>query len=70
MWSVGSGADVMKRIAAPMIGGIITSFLMGLIVYPPLFAIWKWNFEVKRGMKRDGKQPQLKPAEERELISG
>jgi len=47
MWSVGAGGDVMKRIAAPMIGGIITSFLMELIIYPPVFAIWKWNFEVK-----------------------
>jgi Cu(I)/Ag(I) efflux system membrane protein CusA/SilA len=47
MWSNGAGADVMKRIAAPMIGGIVTSFLMELIVYPPIFAIWKWNWEVK-----------------------
>ena len=47
MASVGAGSDVMKRIAAPMIGGIITSFLMELIVYPPIFALWKWNFEVK-----------------------
>ena len=53
MWSVGSGADVMKRIAAPMLGGIITSFLMELIVYPPIFAIWKWNWEVKPALKRE-----------------
>lgn len=52
MWSVGSGSDVMKRIAAPLIGGIVTSFLMELIVYPPVFAIWKWNFEVKPGLKK------------------
>jgi hypothetical protein len=42
----------MKRIAAPMIGGIITSFLMELIIYPPIFAIWKWNFEVKPKLKQ------------------
>jgi Cu(I)/Ag(I) efflux system membrane protein CusA/SilA len=53
MWSVGSGADVMKRIAAPMLGGIITSFLMELIVYPPIFAIWKWNWEIKPALKRE-----------------
>lgn len=47
MWSTGAGADVMKRIAAPMIGGIFTSFILELIVYPPIFAIWKWNAEVK-----------------------
>jgi Cu(I)/Ag(I) efflux system membrane protein CusA/SilA len=41
MWSAGAGADVMKRIAAPMIGGIFSSFVMELIVYPPVYAIWK-----------------------------
>ena len=53
MWSTGSGADVMKRIAAPMLGGIITSFLMELVVYPPIFAIWKWNWEVKPALRRE-----------------
>ena len=48
MWAVGTGSDVMKRIAAPMIGGILTSFLLELVVYPPVYQIWKWNFEVKR----------------------
>ena len=48
MWSMGTGADVMKRIAAPMIGGIFTSFLLELLVYPSIYEIWKWNFEVKR----------------------
>jgi Cu(I)/Ag(I) efflux system membrane protein CusA/SilA len=37
----------MKRIAAPMIGGIFTSFLLELVVYPALYEIWKWNTEVK-----------------------
>ena len=41
MWSHGAGADVMKRIAAPMIGGVITSFLLELLVYPAIFEIWK-----------------------------
>jgi Cu(I)/Ag(I) efflux system membrane protein CusA/SilA len=48
MWSLGTGADVMKRIAAPMIGGIFTSFLLELLVYPGLFLAWKWHAEVKR----------------------
>jgi len=48
MWSTGSGGDVMKRIAAPMIGGIFTSFLLELAVYPAIYAIWKWHFEVKK----------------------
>jgi Cu(I)/Ag(I) efflux system membrane protein CusA/SilA len=41
LWSAGTGADVMKRIAAPMVGGLVTSFLLELAVYPALFAIWK-----------------------------
>jgi len=47
MWSAGAGADVMKRIAAPMIGGIFTSFLLELVVYPALYEVWKWH-SVKR----------------------
>ncbi|SPF54314.1 copper/silver efflux system, membrane component [Candidatus Sulfopaludibacter sp. SbA4] len=47
MWSVGAGADVMKRIAAPMIGGIFTSFLLELVVYPAIYEVWKWQ-SVKR----------------------
>jgi len=57
MWSTGSGADVMKRIAAPMLGGIVTSFLMELVVYPPIFAIWKWNWEVKPSLKHQAARP-------------
>ena len=52
MWSVGTGADVMKRIAAPMIGGIFTSFLLELMVYPAIYEVWKWNFELKKELAR------------------
>jgi copper/silver efflux system protein len=41
LWSTGTGADVMKRIAAPMVGGLVTSFLLELAVYPAIFALWK-----------------------------
>lgn len=41
LWSTGTGADVMKRIAAPMVGGLVTSFLLELTVYPAIFAVWK-----------------------------
>jgi copper/silver efflux system protein len=41
MWSTGTGADVMKRIAAPMIGGIVTSFVLELVIYPPLYQMWR-----------------------------
>jgi Cu(I)/Ag(I) efflux system membrane protein CusA/SilA len=46
MWSIGTGADMMKRVAAPMVGGIFTSFALELLVYPVLYFIWKWNFEI------------------------
>ncbi|MFL5390037.1 MAG: efflux RND transporter permease subunit, partial [Myxococcales bacterium] len=48
LWATGTGSDVMKRIAAPMVGGILTSFLLELVVYPPVYQMWKWNFELKR----------------------
>jgi Cu(I)/Ag(I) efflux system membrane protein CusA/SilA len=41
LWSEGTGADVMKRIAAPMVGGLVSSFALELLVYPALFAFWK-----------------------------
>src|SRR6516225_6444468 len=41
MWSQGAGADVMKRIATPMIGGIITSTVMELVVFPAIYFLWR-----------------------------
>jgi len=41
MWSLGTGADLMKRIAAPMVGGLVTSFAMELLVYPAIYYLWK-----------------------------
>ena len=41
MWSQGAGADVMKRIAAPMIGGVVSSFLLELLVYPVIYEVWR-----------------------------
>jgi Cu(I)/Ag(I) efflux system membrane protein CusA/SilA len=41
MWSTGTGADVMKRIAAPMVGGLVTSFLLELLVYPAIYYLWR-----------------------------
>ena len=49
MWSTSAGADVMKRIAAPMIGGLVTSFLLELLVYPAIYKLWKQRTELKRG---------------------
>jgi Cu(I)/Ag(I) efflux system membrane protein CusA/SilA len=41
MWATGTGSDVMRRIAAPMVGGLVTSFVMELLVYPPVYSIWR-----------------------------
>jgi len=48
MWAPAyeAGADVMKRIAAPMVGGIFTSFIMELLIYPAIYTIWKWRWEM------------------------
>ena len=53
IWSHGSGADVMKRIATPMVGGVVTSTLMELVVYPAIFYLWR-----SRAIRR---QTQLPP---------
>ena len=49
MWSTGAGADMMKRVAAPLVGGLITSFILELLVYPAVYTAWKWRFEMRRG---------------------
>ncbi|RPJ43096.1 MAG: efflux RND transporter permease subunit, partial [Candidatus Latescibacterota bacterium] len=46
LWSTGTGADMMKRVAAPLAGGLATSFLMELMVYPAIYLLWKWHREV------------------------
>jgi Cu(I)/Ag(I) efflux system membrane protein CusA/SilA len=47
MWTTGTGADVMKRIAAPMIGGMVSSTILTLLVIPVLYAMWRWR-DVRR----------------------
>lgn len=61
MYAAGTGADMMKRIAVPMIGGIFTSFILELLVYPPIYAVWKWRFEIKKGTVYQAKtaNPQI-----------
>ena len=49
MWSTGTGADMMKRIAAPMVGGLVTSFILELLVYPVLYSMWRWKYDMKNG---------------------
>jgi len=49
MWSYGSGADVMKRIAAPMVGGMLTSGVMELLVYPVVYFLWR-SYKLEKTM--------------------
>ncbi len=51
LWSTGTGADVMKRIAAPMVGGVVTSVMLELLVYPVIYYLWK-NREMKKTTNR------------------
>jgi copper/silver efflux system protein len=48
LWATGTGSDVMKRIGAPLIGGVFTSFLLELLVYPAIYEVWKWHFDLRR----------------------
>jgi Cu(I)/Ag(I) efflux system membrane protein CusA/SilA len=59
MWSTGTGSDVMKRIAAPMVGGVVTSVLMELLVYPVIYEFLK-----QKGLDRSEKRtsPDALPA--------
>lgn len=50
MWTTGTGSDVWKRIAAPMIGGIFSSFAFDLIVYRAIDETWKWRATVKTSL--------------------
>ncbi len=59
MWSQGTGAEVMKRIAAPLVGGVITSGLMVLVVYPLIYYLWK-----SRGMPKGKPFAMLHPTKE------
>ena len=64
LWATGTGADTMRRLAAPMIGGLITSFIMELLIYPVIYLQAK-RFELWRARRRsmsDGRPSDLGPA--------
>jgi len=69
MWSMGTGSDVMKRIAAPMIGGIFTSFLLELLVYPAIYQLWKWHFQLKIPSAAFAAPASLLPAFSRDVLA-
>jgi Cu(I)/Ag(I) efflux system membrane protein CusA/SilA len=63
MWSTGAGSDVMKRIAAPMIGGIFSSFVLELLVYPAIYELWKRHTIVEKQVRLESKvyQDAMRP---------
>jgi copper/silver efflux system protein len=67
MWATGTGSDVMKRIAAPMVGGIFTSFVLELLVYPAIYEVWRWNTAIRKLQTPLTEYPN-KPAAELRLI--
>lgn len=56
MWATGTGADVMKRLAAPMVGGVMSAMLLTLLVIPAVYVMWRWQTDVKRQGARDSGQ--------------
>ena len=66
LWATGIGADVMRRIAAPMVGGVVTSFIGELIVYPSIYFIWR-SLRLKKGPLFPGGAEVGKPAAEVEM---
>jgi len=62
LWSHGAGADVLKRIATPMIGGIITSTIMELVVYPAIYYLWRSRNLKTSGSSEFGFVPQIELA--------
>ena len=61
MWTTGTGSDLSKRIAAPMAGGIFTSFVLELVVYPAIYETWTWHFALRRGVAEAPPAPLLMP---------
>jgi len=69
LWSQGAGADVMKRIAAPMVGGMISSTLLTLAVIPAIYSLWKER-EVLKMQRPAGATPAPVPELEAALTDG
>jgi len=61
LWSQGAGADVMKRIAAPMVGGMVSSTFLTLIVIPAVYSLWKES-EIKHLPAHSVAPAALRPA--------
>jgi Cu(I)/Ag(I) efflux system membrane protein CusA/SilA len=63
LWATGTGSDVMKRIAAPIVGGVFSSFLLELLVYPAIYEIWRWHFRRREDTTVSGSLNTFDPVE-------
>jgi Cu(I)/Ag(I) efflux system membrane protein CusA/SilA len=67
LWSTGTGSEIMKRIAAPMVGGIVTSFILELLVYPAIYAVWReQSLEKEPGRREIVTSAYLEPAQRKQ----
>jgi copper/silver efflux system protein len=57
MWATGAGADVMKRLAAPMVGGVASAMLLTLFVIPAIYTLWFWHTDVKKALHKTAIEP-------------
>jgi len=69
MWSTGTGSEIMKRIAAPMVGGIFTSFLLELLVYPALYLVWRQKSLPRADVEEATLGPDATRLQESSLVS-
>lgn len=65
MWGGGTGATVMQRIAAPMVGGMVSATILTLLVVPALYAIWR-GWQLRKQWKAERQGP---PAVEQEVVA-
>jgi copper/silver efflux system protein len=56
MWATGAGADVMKRLAAPMVGGVASAMLLTLFVIPAIYTTWLWHTDIKKALQHKEKE--------------
>lgn len=57
MWATGTGADVMKRLAAPMVGGVASAMILTLFVIPAVYLLWFWHTDVKHAIPKQADSP-------------
>jgi Cu(I)/Ag(I) efflux system membrane protein CusA/SilA len=51
MWATGIGADVMKRLAAPMVGGVFSALVLTLMIIPAIYVIWRWQMDMRESVQ-------------------